>query len=69
MIPNHEHNGTDSQQIDGGDIKNAPQSATTALTGQTASSSYTATEQAMLNRHETVIGELVAKLRDLGFIL
>lgn len=69
MVENHLHNGTDSPRLDAKRaLINAPQSATTALTGNTADTTYSSNEQAMLNNHETILSELVAKLTNLGLI-
>ena len=71
MIKTHIHSGTDSQQIDGFNVKNAPQSAlTTATTGISSggTEAMTTSDANILNNMRTRINELETKLRNLGLL-
>ncbi len=64
----HSHNGTDSQKLYLGDaVLNAPQAAVTVISG-TASGTYGATEQAMINNTKTAVNDLISKLQTLGIL-
>ena len=64
----HLHNGTDSPQLYLGDaVLNAPQAAVTQVSG-TASGTYGATEQAMINNTKTAVNDLITKLQTLGIL-
>lgn len=67
-IKPHVHNGTDSPQLFGGDLLNAPQEALTTGTSSTAGAAYTATEQGMINNLKTRVAELETKLIQLGLL-
>lgn len=68
MVERHTHNDTDSPKLVFQDaIENAPQEAVTEITG-TASGTYTATEQAMINNTKTAVNDLITKLQTLGIL-
>jgi hypothetical protein len=74
----HVHNGTDSQKLVfkdameskldfATDVENAPQSAVTPVSG-TASGTYGATEQGMINANKDSLNDLITKLQALGIL-
>lgn len=67
-MENHTHNGTDAPKLIISDaIENAPQAAVTQVSG-TASGTYGATEQAMINNTKTAVNDLITKLQTLGIL-
>lgn len=68
MEKNHTHNGTDAPRLQFSEaIENAPQEAVDAITG-TASGTYGATEQTLINNLKTTVNELLTKLENIGII-
>lgn len=69
MVENHSHNGIDTPKLYANDcLENAPQSALTTGTSNTAGATYTATEQGMINNLKTRVAELETKLQTLGLL-
>lgn len=69
----HEHTGTDSAKIFGGNLINAPQSALTVVNSGILSTGGGATlqtsDQLIIDNMRTRINNLETKLIELGFIL
>jgi len=64
----HTHNDVDSPKLYLGDaVLNAPQEAVTVISGS-ASGTYGATEQAMINDTKTAVNDLISKLQTLGIL-
>lgn len=68
MVDTHTHNGTDSQKLTGEAIENAPANALTTGTTSTASATYTAIEQGMINNLKTRVAEIEDALQLLGLL-
>lgn len=67
MNDNHDHKGIDSVQLDGRSFINAPFPAITDISG-TASGTYSANEQTIINDERDAINFILQTLRDLKLI-
>ena len=67
QTPYHKHNGIDTPRLPGSSIVGAPQPAVTAVEG-TASGTYGATEQGIINAHTTAINDIITKLENLKLL-
>lgn len=64
----HSHNGTDSQKLVIQEcFENVPQEAIAQVTG-TATGTYGATEQTLINNLKTTVNELLTKLENIGIL-
>lgn len=68
MVENHTHSGTDSPKLVFQDaMENAPQEAIPQVTGS-ASGTYGATEQTLINTLKNTVNDLLTKLENIGII-
>lgn len=68
MEKNHTHNGTDSPKLVMQEsFENVPQEQIAQVTG-TATGTYGATEQTLINNLKTTVNELLTKLENIGII-
>ncbi len=68
-VIDHKHNGLDSRKLKAKEcLIGAPQATVTQVSGS-ASGTYGATEQSMINQNKTAINDLIVKLQAIGLII